>query len=82
VLQIFVWPRAIFQRDRALYRVHADALSDFLSRPLTAFGFALVLAVVNVLGIAAAVLPFLTLTIAYSFLAATHFALPRNEVRG
>jgi hypothetical protein len=82
VLQIFVWPRAIFQRDRALYRVHADALSDFLSRPLTAFGFALVLAVVNVLGIAAAVLPFLTLTIAYSFLAAAHFALPRNEVRG
>lgn len=81
VLQIFVWPRAIFQRDQALHRVHADALSDFLARPLTAFGFTLVLVVVNALGIAAAVMPFLTLTIAYSFLAAAHFALPRSQIR-
>jgi hypothetical protein len=61
--------------------VHADALSDFLARPLTAFGFALALVVVNALGIAAGVMPFLTLTIAYSFLAAAHFALPRSQVR-
>jgi hypothetical protein len=81
VLQVFVWPRAIFQRDRALHRVHGDALSDFLSRPVSAFGFALVLAVVNLVGIVAGVLPFLTLTIAYSFLAAAHFALPRSQVR-
>jgi hypothetical protein len=81
VLQVFVWPRAIFQRDSSLRRVHADALSDFLARPLTAFGFALALVVVNALGIAAGVMPFLTLTIAYSFLAAAHFALPRSQVR-
>jgi hypothetical protein len=81
VLQVFVWPRAIFQRDRALHRVHGDALSDFLARPVTAFGFVLVLAVVNLVGIVAGVLPFLTLTIAYSFLAAAHFALPRSQVR-
>ena len=81
VLQVFVWPRAIFQRDSPLRRVHAEALSDFLGRPLTAFGFAFALVVVNVLGIVAGVLPFLTLTIAYSFLAAAHFALPRSEIR-
>jgi len=81
VLQVFVWPRAIFQRDSPLYRVHADALSDFLARPLTAFGFALALVVVNALGIAAGLMPFLTLTIAYSFLAAAHFALPRSPIR-
>jgi len=82
VLQVFVWPRAIFERDSPLRRVHAQALSDFLARPLIAFGFVLALVVVNALGIAAGVLPFLTLTIAYSFLAAAHFALPRSEVRG
>jgi len=81
VLQVFVWPRAIFQRDSPLHRVHVDALSDFLARPLTAFGFALALVLVNVLGIAVGVMPFLTLTIAYSFLAAAHFALPRSQVR-
>jgi hypothetical protein len=34
-----------------------------------------------VLGIAAAVMPFLTLTVAYSFVAAAHFALPRGPLR-
>jgi len=34
---------------------------------------------VNLVGLAAAVVPFLTLTIAYSFLAAAHFALPPNS---
>lgn len=32
---------------------------------------------VNLAGVAAAVMPFLTLTVAYSFLAVAHFALPR-----
>ena len=35
---------------------------------------------VNLAGVAAALIPFLTLTIAYSFLAAAHFALPREPV--
>jgi hypothetical protein len=38
-------------------------------------GFALLL--VNAAGIAAAVMPFLTLTVAYTFLATAHFVLPR-----
>lgn len=81
VLQLFVWPRAVHQRERPLRKVHADALADFLGRPVTAFGFALALFVINALGFAAGVMPFLTLTIAYSFLAAAHFALPRGALR-
>jgi hypothetical protein len=38
------------------------------------FGFALLL--VNLAGIAAAVMPFLTITLAYSFVAVAHFVLP------
>jgi hypothetical protein len=38
------------------------------------FGFALLL--VNLAGVAAAVMPFLTITIAYSFVAVAHFVLP------
>jgi hypothetical protein len=79
VVQLLAWPRAMHDRSRPLHRVFGDALSDFLSRPVATFAFALALLVVNVLGIAAAVMPFLTLTIAYSFLAAAHFALPRSR---
>lgn len=81
VLQLLVWPRAVYERERPLQNVFGDALSDFLSRPLSTLAFAAVLAIVNVLGIAAAVMPFLTLTIAFSFLAAAHFALPRSPLR-
>ena len=79
VMQLLAWPRAVRDRGRALHRVFGDALSDFLTRPVATFAFALALLIVNVLGIAAAVMPFLTLTIAYSFLAAAHFALPRSR---
>jgi hypothetical protein len=76
-----VWPRAVYERERPLQKVFGDALSDFLSRPLSTLGFAAGIATVNVLGIAAAVMPFLTLTIAFSFVAAAHFALPRSALR-
>jgi hypothetical protein len=79
VVQLLAWPRAIRDRGRALHRVFGDALSDFLRRPVATFAFALALLVVNTLGILAAVMPFLTLTIAYSFLASAHFALPRSR---
>lgn len=81
VLQLLVWPRAVYERERALQNVFGDALSDFLSRPLSTLAFAAVLMIVNVLGIAAGVMPFLTLTIAFSFLATAHFALPRSPLR-
>lgn len=81
VLQLLAWPRAVHERKRALHRIFADALGDFLSRPVSTFAFGLALVVVNALGMLAAVMPFLTLTIAYSFLAAAHFALPRSARR-
>jgi hypothetical protein len=77
VVQLLAWPRAIHQRERPLHRIFGDALSDFLSRPVSTFAFTLALVAVNALGIIAGVMPFLTLTIAYSFLAAAHFALPQ-----
>jgi hypothetical protein len=81
VVQLLLWPRAVHERDRPLRKVAAEALTDFLSRPLGTLGFAVALLLVNIAGIAAGVMPFLTLTIAYSFLAAAHFALPRSPLR-
>lgn len=81
VLQLLAWPRAMEERERPLHRVFGAALTDFLSRPVSTFAFAFALLVVNALGILAGVMPFLTLTIAYSFLAAAHFALPRSAAR-
>jgi hypothetical protein len=81
LVQLFLFPRAVHERDRPLVQLAGDALADFLRRPLATIGFALALVVVNALGIAAGVLPFLTLTISYSFLAIAHFALPRSKLR-
>jgi hypothetical protein len=81
LVQLVLWPRVVHEREQPLRQLAGDALSDFLRRPLGTIGFALALLVVNVLGVAAGVLPFLTLTIAYSFLAMAHFALPRGELR-
>jgi len=81
VVQLLAWPRAVRYPDRPLYRVFGDAVSDFLTRPIATFAFALMLLIVNGLGVVAAVMPFLTLTIAYSCVAAAHFALPRSPVR-
>jgi hypothetical protein len=81
ILQLLVWPRAVHERNRPLQKVLGDALTDFLSRPLSTLGFGAALTVVNVVGFAAGVMPFLTLTIAFSFVAAAHFALPRSPVR-
>jgi hypothetical protein len=54
----------------------ARALELVVSRPAAALGLGGALALVNLVGIAAALMPFLTLTLAYSFLAAARFALP------
>jgi hypothetical protein len=47
-------------------------------RPGATLLFGLALLLVNLAGIAAAVMPFLTITIAYSFVAVAHFVLPRD----
>jgi hypothetical protein len=56
--------------------VAVDAGRTVVARPVQAVVLGLALALVNLAGIAAAIMPFLTLTIAYTFLAAAHFALP------
>jgi uncharacterized membrane protein YvlD (DUF360 family) len=80
-VQLLAWPRAVHDRERQLHRVLGDALSDFLRRPLPTLALGVMLFVVNALGFAAAVMPFLTLTIAYSVLAVAHFALPQSALR-
>jgi hypothetical protein len=81
VFQLALWPLAVFESDRPLRSVARDAAFSVARRPLGFLGLAAALLVVNVVGIAAAILPFLTLTIAYSFLVSAHFALPKNPAR-
>jgi hypothetical protein len=78
VYQLTLWPLAVYERERPLERVLADAAIALVHRPGASVGLAVALLLVNLAGIVAAVIPFLTLTIAYSFLAAAHFALPRE----
>jgi len=66
IYQLVLWTLAVAEPDRRLRSVARDA--GIL------LGLALVL--VNIAGIAAAVMPFLTLTVAYTFLATARFVLP------
>jgi hypothetical protein len=81
VFQLALWPLAVFESGLPLKAVARDAAVSVARRPLGFLGLAVALLVVNVLGVAAAILPFLTLTIAYSFLVSAHFALPKNPAR-
>ena len=81
VFQLALWPLAVFETERPFREVARDAALLFVRRPLGFLGLGLALLVLNVLGVVVAILPFLTLTIAYSFLVAAHFALPKNPAR-
>jgi hypothetical protein len=76
VYQLALWPLALFEPRAAIRAVLRKAALTLLRRPLAALGLGLALLVVNALG-AVAILPLLTLTVGYSFLAAVHFTLPR-----
>jgi hypothetical protein len=76
VFQLVLWPLAVYERDVPLRRVAGEALELLMRRPVQAFALGAALLAVNAAGLAAAGVPFLTLTIAYSFLAAAFFALP------
>jgi hypothetical protein len=80
--QLLLWPLAVAELDRPLTAVARDSLAGFLRRPAAVCALALVLLVINLIGLAAALVPFLTLTVAYSFLAAARFALPRPDPGG
>ena len=74
--QLLLWPLAMQDCRRPLREVVAEAAVALLRRPAAVGGLAFALLVINLVGIVAAVLPFLTMTIAYSALAAARFALP------
>ena len=81
VVQLALWPLAVFDAARPLPDLAREAAVNVLRRPLGFAGLGLALLVVNLLGVAAAILPFLSLTIAYSFLVSAHYALPKNPAR-
>jgi hypothetical protein len=81
VFQLALWPLAVYEADRPLRGVARDAARVVVRRAWGFVGLAVALLAVNVIGVAAAILPFLTLTIAYSFLVSAHFALPKNPDR-
>jgi hypothetical protein len=81
LFQLALWPLAVFEDARPLRAVVRDAAFVVGRRPWGFAGLALALLIVNAVGLAAAILPFLTLTIAYSFLVSAHFALPKNPAR-
>jgi hypothetical protein len=58
--------------------VARQAATVWAQRPGATLLLGLVLLLVNVVGVAAAVMPFLTITVAYSFVAVAHFVLPAS----
>jgi hypothetical protein len=81
VLQLALWPLVVFEEGRPLRAVARDAALAVARRPLGFLGLAFALILVNAVGVAAAILPFLTLTVSYSFLVSAHFALPKSPAR-
>jgi hypothetical protein len=81
LFQLALWPLAVFEEARPFREVSRDALHAVLRRPAGFAALGLALFLVNAAGVAAAILPFLTLTVAYSFLVSAHFALPKNPAR-
>jgi hypothetical protein len=82
VFQMWLWPLAVFERERPFREVMRDAARGLVVHPVASVGLALALFVVNALAAAAAILPLLTLSIAFTFLAAAHFVLPRGPKEG
>jgi len=79
LVQLVLWTLAIAEPGRPLRNCARDAAALVAHRPGSALLLGLALLCVNAAGIAVAVMPFLTVTIAYSLVAAAHFALPAPE---
>ena len=70
---------AIADPERPLRLAARDAATVGARRPGATLLLGLALLLVNAAGVAAAVMPFLTLTVAYSFVAVAHFTLPKES---
>ncbi len=79
IYQLILWTLAVAEPGRPLLLVARDAAMLLGSRPGACVALGLILLVVNLAGVAAAIMPFLTLTVAYTFLAAARFVLPPAE---
>jgi hypothetical protein len=77
--QLLLWTLVVAEPKRPLRDSARDASVLLGSRPGSSIALGLVLLLVNLAGVAAAVMPFLTLTVAYTFLATARFALPQEE---
>jgi hypothetical protein len=75
--QVLVWTLAIANPTLPLRSAARGAGEIIAARPGATLLLGLALLGVNLVGLAAALMPFLTITVAYSFLAVAHFALPR-----
>ncbi len=75
IYQGVLWTLAIAEPERRLRQLAVDAAAFGAARPGATLLLGLALLLVNLVGIAAALLPFLTLTVAYSFVAVAHFTL-------
>lgn len=69
---------AIAEPERPLRLAAREAAALGARRPGATLLLGLALLLVNLAGVAAAVMPFLTLTVAYSFVAVAHFALEKE----
>ena len=77
VALLLLWPIAVAEPELPLREAVRRTAQLVVRRPGASLGLGVALLLVNVAGVAAGAMPFLTLTIAYSFLAAANFALPR-----
>jgi hypothetical protein len=67
---------AVAEPDEPLRVVAQQAAAIGAQRPGATLLLGLALLLVNLAGVAAAVMPFLTITVAYSFIAVAHFVVP------
>lgn len=79
IFQLLLWTIAIAVPDRSLSGVARESAAVVLERPGQSLVLGLGLLLVNVVGIAAAVMPFLTLTIAYTFLVTARVLVTPEE---
>ena len=73
---------AVAEPQLSLRTAARAAAALAVGRPGALLRLGLVLLLVNLVGVAAGVMPFLTLTVAYSFVAVAHFVVPRETPEG
>lgn len=78
IYAVVLFTFAIAEPGQPLRLAAREAAALGARRPGATLLLGLALLLVNLAGVAAAVMPFLTLTVAYSFVAVAHFALPKE----